>query len=313
MKNVRVVFMGTPSFAVPVLKGLIDEYNVVMVVCQPDRKKNRKGEVIKPDTKLVAEEYGIDVFQPVKIRDEYQEVLDKEPDVIVTCAYGQIIPEVILNYPKYGCINVHGSLLPKLRGGAPIHWAIMNGELETGITVMSMSKKMDAGDIISQRSIKIDEDMILDDLYSKMSYLGRDLLLDTLPSVIDGTCTYIKQDEELVTFGLNVTKEDEKIDFNWNVSDIKNRVRGLSSIPGAYCYLDDLRMKIFMVDVNDSDKYNDKNIGEIVEIDKDSIVVRGGNGLIFIKEIALEGKKRCMVKDYLNGVRKENLIGKVLK
>ena len=206
MKDIRIVFMGTPSFAVPILEGLIDNYNVVMVVSQPDRKKNRKGEVIKPDTKLLAEKYGIPVFQPVRVKEEYQEILDMNPDMIVTCAYGQIIPEDVLKYPRYGCINVHGSLLPKLRGGAPIHHSIINGDKETGITVMSMDKRMDAGDIISQRSIKIEDDMILDELYSKMSYLGRDLLLDTMPSIIDGTATYTKQDEEY-TKAINEQKQ----------------------------------------------------------------------------------------------------------
>jgi len=313
MKDIRIVFMGTPSFAVPILEGLIEKYNVVMVVCQPDRKKNRKGELIKPDTKLLAEKYNIPVFQPVRIREDYDEILDMNPDMIITCAYGQIIPDEVLNYPKYGCINVHGSLLPKLRGGAPIHWAIINGEKETGITVMKMVKRMDAGDIISQRSIKIDDDMILDTLYSKMSYLGRDLLLDTIPSIIDGSCTFIKQDEELVTFGYNVTKEDEKIDFSKDVVFVKNKVRGLNSVPGAYCYIDNLRMKIYEVDVFLSDKYKDRVVGEVVDVTNDSMIVRGFDGLIYIKDIAIEGKKRCKVKDYFNGINKESLVGKVLK
>ena len=313
MKDIRVVFMGTPSFAVPILEGLIENYNVVMVVCQPDRKKNRKGDIIKPDTKILAEKYDIPVFQPLKVREEYDTILEIMPDIIITCAYGQIIPEVILNCPKYGCINVHGSLLPKLRGGAPIHWAIINGDKETGITVMKMAKKMDAGDIISQRSINIDDDMILDELYSKMSYLGRDLLLDTMPSIIDGSCSCIEQDESLVTFGYNVSKEDEKLDFNMDVVSFRNKVRGLNSVPGAYLYMDDLRMKVYEVDVVVSDKYIDKEIGSIVEVTNDSIVVRGSNGLIYIKDIAIEGKKRCKVKDYFNGIDKYSLIGKVLK
>ena len=221
MNNLKIVFMGTPSFAVPILEGLIENYDVKLVVCQPDRKKNRKGELIKPDTKLLAELHNIPVFQPFNIKEDYQSILDINPDIIITCAYGQIIPVELLNYPKYGCINVHGSLLPKYRGGAPIHWAIINGEKETGITIMTMDKKMDAGDIISQRTIEITEDIILDELYEKMSYLGKKLLLDTLPSIIDKTCTFTKQDESLVTFGFNVTKEDEKLDFNLSGINIK--------------------------------------------------------------------------------------------
>lgn len=311
--NLKVVFMGTPSFAVPILKSLIDAYHVEMVVCQPDRKKNRRGEVIKPDTKILAEEHNIKVFQPQKIKEDYEEILKCNPDIIITCAYGQIIPEALLNYPKYGCINVHGSLLPKYRGGAPIHWAIINGEKETGMTIMTMSKKMDAGDIISQRSIEIPDDMILDELYEKMSHLGSELLIDTLPSILDGTATYTKQDETLVTFGYNITKEDEKIDFNDLGINIKNKVRGLNSIPGAYCYFDELRMKIYEVELKEKNKYQSNLIGEIVDVTNDSLIVVGTDSLIYIKDIAIEGKKRCLVKDYLNGVKKENLIGKVLK
>lgn len=313
MKKLKIVFMGTPSFAVPILEGLINNYNVSMVVCQPDRKKNRKGEVIKPDTKVLAEQHNIKVFQPLNLKEDYQEILNENPDLIITCAYGQILPTKILNYPKYGCINVHGSLLPKYRGGAPIHWAIINGEKTTGITIMTMSEQMDAGDIISQREIEIKEDTILDNLYSDMSYLGRDLLLDTLPSIIDKTCSFTKQDEKLVTFGFNITKEDEKIDFNNTGINIKNKVRGLNSVPGAYCYLDDLRMKIYEVDIKENTKYQNNSIGEIVDTSQDSIIVKANDSLIFIKDIAIEGKKRCKVKDYFNGIKKESLIGKVLK
>ena len=183
--STRIVFMGTPKFAVPILKGLIDNYNVVMVVCQPDRKKDRKGNIEYPETKKIALEKEIEVFQPEKIKDDYQKIIDANPDIIVTCAYGQIIPNIILEYPKYGCINVHGSLLPELRGGAPIHWAIIRGYRKTGITIMDMAPKMDAGDIISQASIKIDGNMVLDTLYEKMSYLGKELLLKTLPSILN--------------------------------------------------------------------------------------------------------------------------------
>ena len=234
-EKIKVAFMGTPSFAVPILEGLIENYEVVLVVCQPDRKKDRKGNVIIPETKKVAINNGIEVFQPLKVKDDYQVILDKNPDLIVTCAYGQFIPNEIINYPKFGCINVHGSLLPKLRGGAPIHWAIINGDKVTGMTVMSMSAKMDAGDIISQRSLEIGDDEILDSLYERMSILGRDLLLDTVPSILDGTAKYSKQNEDEVTFGLNVRKEEEKIDFSKTCLEVKNLVRGLNSVPGAYC------------------------------------------------------------------------------
>ena len=211
MKDVRIVFMGTPTYAVPILESLIENYNVVLVVSQPDREKDRKGNLLVTPTKEVAIKNNIPVYQPLKIREEYQTVLDYKPDIIITCAYGQIIPDVILDYPEYGCINVHGSLLPKLRGGAPIHHAIINGDKVTGMTIMYMASKMDAGDIISWRSLEIGENDNLDYIYDKMSYLGRDLLIDTLPSIFNKTNTRIKQDENLVTFGLNISKEEEKI------------------------------------------------------------------------------------------------------
>ena len=185
-RKLRVVFMGTPSFAVPILNSLIKNYNVVLVVCQPDKEKNRKGKLVIPKIKEVALAHGIEVFQPIKIKDDYQKIIDMKPDIIITCAYGQIVPKIILEYPKYGCINVRGSLLPKLRGGAPIHWAIINGEKETGITIMHMSDRMDAGDIISQATIPITKDTILDTLYA---YVASSLFCFSLllvPFIIKG-------------------------------------------------------------------------------------------------------------------------------
>ena len=311
MKNLKVIFMGTPEFAVPILEVLINECNVVMVVSQPDRKKDRKGNILPTPCKKLALDNSIEVYQPEKIREEYEKIINCDCDIIITCAYGQIIPDVILNKPRLGCINVHGSLLPKYRGGAPIHWAIINGEKETGITIMYMDSKMDSGDIISQRSIEIEESDNLDTLYNKLSILGRDLLIDTLPSIIDGNNDRIKQDEGLVTYGLNIKKEEEKIDFNKSAKEVNNLIRGLSSIPGAYCYLDDKRLKIYKAFI--LDKKSNGEIGKIVDIDKYGIIVNCKDYCIKIIDIKLEGKSRCMVCDYLNGIKKEELIGKVLK
>lgn len=211
MKDIKVIFMGTPIFASIILDELIKKYNVIMVVCQPDREKDRKGNIIYSPCKKLAIENNIQVFQPLKIRDEYQKILDMNPDIIITAAYGQIIPDIVLNYPKYGAINVHGSLLPKLRGGAPIHHAIINGDKEIGVTIMYMDKRMDAGDIISQRAIPLTNDMNLDIAYEKLAIIGRDLLIETIPSIINGTNNRIHQDENEVTFGYNITKEEEKL------------------------------------------------------------------------------------------------------
>lgn len=310
MKDKRIVFMGTPTFAVPVLKSLIENYNVVLVVSQPDREKDRKGNILMTPTKEVAIENNIPVYQPLKIKEEYQTVLDYKPDIIITCAYGQIIPDIILNYPKYGCINIHGSLLPKLRGGAPIHHAIINGDKETGITIMYMVSKMDAGDIISWRSIKIEENDNLDYIYNKMSVLGSELLIDTLPSIFNKTNSRIKQDESLVTFGFNIRKEEEKIDFNKSSIDIHNRIRGLSSTPGAYAMLDNKRVKIYESFI--TDKVSNKDPGTIIDINKNGMFVATKDNVIKITDLKIEGKKRCKIQDFINGIKKEDYINKKL-
>ena len=311
MKNIKVIFMGTPTFAVPVLEKLIENTNVILVVSQPDREKDRKGNILPTPTKQLAIENNIEVYQPTKIKESYEYITSLNPDIIITCAYGQIIPEEILNCPKYGCINVHGSLLPKLRGGAPIHHAIINGDNKTGITIMYMDKKMDSGDIISQEEIEILETDILDTLYEKMSLLGANLLTKTLPSIIEGTNQRIKQDENEVTFGYNITKEEEKIDFNKKSKDIHNQIRGLSSIPGAYCYLDDKRLKIYLSEITNI-KSTDTP-GKITKIDKTGIFVNTTDFVIKLVDIKIEGKKRCLVKDFINGIKTSDYIGKVLK
>lgn len=311
MKNLKVVFMGTPSFAVPILNSLIESCNVIMLVCQPDRKKNRKGKIEYPETKKVALDYNIEVFQPQNLNEDYQKILSLKPDIIITCAYGQFVPKEILNFPKYGCINVHGSLLPELRGGAPIHWAIIRGYKETGITIMNMAPKMDAGDILAQAKITISDSMTLGELYQKMSNLGSELLIKTLPQIINNEITPIPQDESKVTYAYNVSKQDEKIDFSKKAQDIKNLVRGLNPIPAAYCYLDDKRVKIYEVEILEN--YTPTKYGEIIKIEKDGIICTTKDKLIKILSLALEGKKRVSAKDYINGIKKEQLIGKVLK
>ena len=306
-----VIFMGTPIFASIILDELIKKYNVIMVVCQPDREKDRKGNIIYSPCKKLAIENNIQVFQPLKIRDEYQKILDMNPDIIITAAYGQIIPDIVLNYPKYGAINVHGSLLPKLRGGAPIHRAIINGDKEIGVTIMYMSYKMDAGDIISQRKISIEDTDNVDTLFAKLSYLGRDLLMETIPLIINNKNLRIKQNEEEVTYGLNIKKEEEIIDFNDTKINIFNKIRGLSSIPGAYTYLNGKILKIYSASILDKE-YKGKN-GQIVDVTRDGLVVKVKDGSLLITDIKIEGKGRVLVKDYLNGIKdKTSLLNIVL-
>lgn len=307
MKDIKVIFMGTPIFASIILDELIKKYNVIMVVCQPDREKDRKGNIIYSPCKKLAIENNIQVFQPLKIRDEYQKILDMNPDIIITAAYGQIIPDIVLNYPKYGAINVHGSLLPKLRGGAPIHHAIINGDKEIGVTIMYMDKRMDAGDIISQRAIPLTNDMNLDIAYEKLAIIGRDLLIETIPSIINGTNNRIHQDENEVTFGYNITKEEEKINFDDTSMNVYNKIRGLSSIPGAYAIINNKRMKVYSSTISD---IKSKNLpGVIEDIRNDGIYVNTKDYIIKLTDIKLEGKKRCPVHEFINGIKKEDYIG----
>ena len=301
--------MGTPDFAVPVLEGLIENYNVVGVVSQPDKEVGRKRILTPTPTKEVALKHNIPVIQPIKIRKEFQEVLDLKPDLIVTCAYGQIIPKEILDYPKYGCINVHGSLLPKYRGGAPIERSIMNGDKETGITIMHMDEGMDSGDIIVEESISIDKDEHIDSLRERLSILGRDLLIKTLPSILDGTAPRIKQNEEEVTFAKIIKKEDELLDFNDNTINVYNKIRALSPVPGPYTILDNKRLKIYNSRIGTSTK---GTVGEIINIYKDGIGIRTSDGELIITDIQEEGKKRMLCSSYLNGISKDKLLGKVL-
>ena len=311
MNKTKVVFMGTPDFAVPILEGLIENYDVIGVVSQPDKRVGRKQELVNTPIKEVALKNNIPVFQPIKIREEFQEIIDLGADIIVTCAYGQIIPKEILDAPRLGCINVHGSLLPKLRGGAPIHWAIINGENKTGISIMYMDVKMDSGDIISQRETEILDTDKLESLYDRMSLIGRELLLDTLPSIIDGTNSRTKQNEDEVTFGFNVKREEEHIDFNKSCKDVFNLIRGLCPVPGAYAVLDGTEMKVYGAII--SDKKSSNKCGEIINIYKHGIGVSCLDGEIILTDIKPFGKKRMDAASYLNGVDKKSLIGKVFE
>ena len=309
-RDLRVVFMGTPEFSVPVLKALIDNYKVKAVVTQPDKQVGRKGIIAKPPTKILAEEHNILVIQLKKIREQYQDIIDLDPDLIVTCAYGQILPKELLDYPKLGCINVHASLLPKLRGGAPIHRAIINGYTKTGITIMYMAPGMDDGDIITQKEIQILDTDTASTLHDKLSKLGSELLIETLPSIIDGTNTRTKQNENEVTFAPIIKPEDEKIDFSKTSKQIYNQIRGLNSFPGAYFILDGKRFKTFESYISD-DYFPESINGEIVKIYKDGIGIKTSNGVIVLTIIQPEGKSKMPAKSYLNGL-KETLVGKVI-
>ena len=232
-----VIFMGTPEFSVPVLEGLIENnYEIKAVVTQPDKKVGRKQKITKSPAKIAAEKHNLPVYQPAKLSgsEEMQKLIDMHADLIVTAAYGQFLPTKFLNSVKIAAVNVHGSLLPKYRGGAPIQYSLINGDKETGITIMEMVKKMDAGDIYAQEAIKIEPDDNAGTLFAKLAIVGRDLLLKTLPSIIDGTVKKTPQDPEKVVFSLNITKEQERITVDMTATEANNMIRALNPDPGAY-------------------------------------------------------------------------------
>lgn len=303
MKNLKVVFVGTPEFAVPVLKKLIDFTNVVLVVSQPDALVGRKKILTPSPIKKVAIENNIEVFTPNNIKEDYQKILDTNPDIIITCAYGQIIPKILLDLPKYKCVNVHASLLPKYRGGAPIHASLINGDKETGITIMYMDVGMDDGNIIEQKSIEISNNDNINTLSDKLSELGANLLIETLPSIINGTCNNIKQDSDKVTFAYIIKRKDEIIDFSNNYKTIYNKVRALFN--RSYFIMNNIEYKVVNV------RYENINseVGIINHIYKDGIGIGCNDGEVVITEFIPSGKKQMLVSSYLNGIKKEELIG----
>ena len=308
MKEIKVIFMGTPEFSLNVLDMLIKNTNVIAVVTQPDKIVGKSKEKSFTPIKKLALENNILVLQPEKIRKEYDEIVNLAPDLIVTCAYGQIIPEVILNLPRLGSINVHASLLPKLRGGSPLHHAIIDGYRETGVTIMYMDKGMDTGDIITQSEIDILKSDTVGTIHDKLSLLGSELLLKTLPSIINGTNSRIKQDDTLATYCHNITHEEEIIDFNKSCIEIFNMVRGMNPYPVAYFKIENIVYKVYEVDYEKTDKFSNKENGEIVIQDKNNLVIKCYDGLIYLKKIKKEGKKLMNINDYLNG-EKDNLLG----
>lgn len=299
----RIVFMGTPDFSVPVLSTLIDDgYEVVGVVTQPDRPKGRKKVMTPPPVKEEALRRGIPVLQPEKVREEAEtdKILALEPDLIVTAAFGQILPKKLLDYPKYGCINVHASLLPELRGGAPIHYAILEGKEKTGVTIMYMVEKLDAGDMLAKVEVDIEETDNVGTLHDKLSKAGAGLLSETVPKVIDGSVIPEKQDEREATYAPNIKREQELIDWSKPGEVLYNQVRGLNPWPVAYTVLSGQTLKVWAAKKCETLKQAEP--GEIVSVDKDGIVVATGNDTALkLTEVQPAGKKRMKAEDFVRG------------
>ncbi|EZH67195.1 methionyl-tRNA formyltransferase [Bacillaceae bacterium JMAK1] len=311
----KIVFMGTPDFAVPVLSMLVEEgHDVIRVVTQPDRPKGRKRELIKTPVKVEAERHGIPVFQPEKLRDEeaVELAIEGNPDLIVTAAYGQLLPESILTAPQYGAVNVHASLLPAYRGGAPIHQSIIDGQKETGVTIMYMVKRLDAGDMLLQEAVNIEEDDTVGSMHDKLSALGAKLLKETLPHLENGTVQPVQQDEEKVTYAPNIARGAERIDWTKSAQAVHNQIRGMNPWPVAFTMWNGQSLKLWKSEL--VDEHFDDNPGTVVTRNQDSfIVVAGDQKGVKLLTVQPAGKKAMDASDFLRGKGQSLNVGDVLK
>jgi len=298
----RILFMGTPDFAAATLQSLLDGPDtVVAVVTQPDRPKGRGKKLTPPPVKVLAEKAGIPVLQPTKIKTQEfrDECKSYNPDLVVVTAYGRILPPSLLELAPYGCINVHGSLLPAYRGAAPIQWAVINGERETGVTIMQMDEGMDTGDILCTAAIAVEENDTAGSLFAKLAELGGQTLLETLRLLKEGRLNATPQDDALATVAPMLKKEDGRIDWRKSAREIHCLIRGLDPWPSAYCYLDDKRLQLFSPEIH----YQDVNTapGTLLNADKRGLLIATGRDCLLVREVQPEGKKRMSVEAFLCG------------
>lgn len=305
-----IVFMGTPDFSAPILGMLVEEgYNVLAVVTQPDRPVGRKKILTPPPVKVEAVKHGLEVLQPEKLKGskEEQRLAELQPDLIITAAFGQLLPESILELPRLGCINVHASLLPAYRGGAPIHQAVMDGQTTTGVTIMYMVKKLDAGDIIAQVEVAIEDTDTTGILFEKLSVAGKDLLKQTLPSLIDGSNPRVPQEEALVTYARNISREQERMDWTKSATQLWNQVRGLNPWPGAYTTFAGQNVKVWQAERVAGKSGAEP--GEIIHNDKEFVVQTGDGEALAITEIQPAGKKKLSIDEFLRGIGSSYTLG----
>lgn len=299
--------MGTPEFAVPILDTLIKTSEVVLVVTKSDKYVGRKKILTPSPVKEFALKNNIPVLEPLKIKEDYEYLKKYQPDLIVTCAYGQILPKEILDLPPLGCINVHASLLPKYRGGAPIHYALLNGEEKTGITIYYMDTNLDTGDIISSASIPIKDDDNIITLSNKLSFLASNLLADTLPTIINKTCKREPQNNNEATYAYTIKREEEHLDFTKTAKEVSNRVRAL--YPSSYFLLNNEEVKVLSGIIGEDSPNSPKSI----ILKKDALGITCQDKVYYITELKPFGKKAMNIKDYLNGINKDKLINSIIK
>ena len=304
----RIIYMGTPDFAVPALEELIkSKHEVIAVITQPDKPKGRGKKVQYTPVKEVALENSIEVLQPIKVREsDFVDQLSRyKPDCIIVAAYGQILPKEILEMPTYGCINIHASLLPKLRGAAPIHWAIVDGEEETGITIMQMDEGLDTGDMISKVSTKIDKKNV-GQLHDELSLLGGDLLIKTLEEIEAGTAKKIKQDDSLSTYAKMLNKKTGIVNWTDDAMKIERLIRGLNPWPTAFTTYGEQTLKIWEAEVVNED--SKVSPGTILEVSKEGMKVATGKGMLVIKRLQFPNKKAVTVDEYIRGNQIDNKV-----
>ena len=303
----KIIFMGTPDFAVAALEALCrDGREVILAVTQPDRQKGRGRKVIQTPVKVCAEKWGVPVFQPARIREPeaVEHIRSLSPDLIVVAAFGQILPQELLDIPHLGCINIHASLLPKLRGAAPIQWAVINGETESGITLMQMDAGLDTGDILFQESIPIGEKETGESLYDKLAQLGGEMIVRYLPAIERGEVCPVKQEDSVSSYAPMLRKEMGEIDWSMPAAQIEQRMRGMMPWPGAYTTLDGHTFKIWKAEVRPAEPEDAAVVpGTVLYTDKKSICVAAGEGTLAILEVQAEGKKRMGADAFLRGTK----------
>lgn len=310
INNYRIIFIGTPDFAVPSLNKLIESnYNIIAVITQPDKKIGRKQEVVFSPIKKVALKNNIPLLQPHKIKNIIEKIKELNPDIIITTAYGQIIPKSILEIPKFGCINIHGSLLPKYRGASPVHCAILEGEKETGITIMAMNEKMDEGDIISKSKINIKEKDTTETLHDQLSTLGANLLLETLPKIFSKKVKYTPQEHSKATYTKILKKEDGKIDWNKPAEVIERKIKAFYPWPSTYANLKSKRLKINKAKIFKIN--NTLKPGTIFETENKNLALKCKENALILEKVQLEGKKETTGQEFLRGHK--NILNKILK
>ena len=303
----KILFMGTPDIAVSMLKQILaDGYDVIGVVTQPDKKAGRKQELKMSEVKQCALQHNIPVYQPVRIKDDYKDLMMLGADLIVTCAYGQFIPSELLEAPTYGSINVHASLLPKLRGGAPIHKAIIYGEKETGMSIMRMVKAMDAGAVMAQCKVRIEETDTAGSLYDKLAEAGAKLLSESIVHIKEWKAVFVEQQEEKATFAYTISKEEEFISFDRDISKVYDHIRGLIPFPVGHGIINNKKVKFHKVRKVEKAIYSKP--GEVLGLLDGGFAIAAVNGYVLIDEIQMEGKAKTDAKAFFNGAGKQ-LVG----